>query len=188
MTELVRGLVDIQEEVHAEMLERVQHQRARGRTPGAPTRLPVFTVGGYVLVARIRKLGSAPKLVITWTGPWRVVSGGSSHMYVVEDIVTAETKRVHVVRMRPYADASLALGPQIMDVFAAIMHQGEFIFADIVNIGEDPADKGESRCWCRGWALMSRRRHGSLCLGSVMCLGSMRMFRSFSFRSLRKCG
>ena len=69
--------------------------------------------GYYVLVARVCKLGSAPKLVTTWTGPWREVSGGSLHVYNVQDIMTGETKDVHIVRMRAYEDSSLAVGSEV---------------------------------------------------------------------------
>lgn len=85
---------------HAEALECAQQWRARGLTSGGSTKLPVFTVGDHVLVARIRKLRSAPKLVNTWMGPWCAVSGGSSYVYVVQNIVSTETKRMRVVRMR----------------------------------------------------------------------------------------
>ena len=59
--------------------------------------LPVFGVSDYVSVARMRKPCHVPKLVQIWTGPWRVVPGGSEHVRVVEDIVTGETKEVVVV-------------------------------------------------------------------------------------------
>ncbi|CAN0058191.1 unnamed protein product, partial [Sphacelaria rigidula] len=35
--------------------------------------LPKFAVGGFVLYARVRRQGVMPKLMSTWTGPWRVV-------------------------------------------------------------------------------------------------------------------
>ena len=73
-------------------------------------------------LARVRKLGSAPKLVPTWTGPWRVLQGGSTHVYVVEDIVTGETKEVHVVRMRAYAGSSLVIGAEVKDIFEITKH------------------------------------------------------------------
>ena len=92
-----------------------------------------FEVGDYVLVARVRKLGNAPKLVTIWTGPWCVVSGGSPHVYTVQDIVTGETKEVHVVRMRAYADLSLVVGAEVQGLF----EMTEYEIQDILNIGED---------------------------------------------------
>ena len=90
--------------MRSHMVECVRAQRQRVRKIGNGGQLPAFAVGDYVLVARVRKLESAPKLVPTWTGLWRVLQGGSTHVYVVEDIVTGETKEVHIVQMRAYAD------------------------------------------------------------------------------------
>ena len=60
----------------------------------------------------------------TWTGPWRVLQGDSTHVYVVADIVMGETKEVHVVRMRAYVDSSLVIGAEVKDVFEITKHQG----------------------------------------------------------------
>ena len=86
--------------------------------------LPVFEVGDYVLVARVRKLGRVPKLVQTWTGPWRVMPGGSEHFCVMEDTVTRETEELHAVRMRPYADSSLVVGAEAREVLERAKSQG----------------------------------------------------------------
>lgn len=40
--------MDVQEELQAEILERVQQRRALDLTCGGSTKLLVFTVGGYV--------------------------------------------------------------------------------------------------------------------------------------------
>ena len=93
----------------------------------------------------MRKPGRVPKLVQTWTGPWRVVPGGSEHVRVVEDIVTGETKEVHVVRIRPYADSSLVVGAEVREVFEMTKYQGEFEIADVISVGKDPARVGEYR-------------------------------------------
>ena len=79
------------------MAKRVREQRERVRELSGRGYLPVFEVSDYVLMARVRKPCRAPKLVQTWTGPLRVVPGGSEHVYLVEDIVTGETKEVVVV-------------------------------------------------------------------------------------------
>ena len=68
------------------------------------------------------------------TGPWRVVPGGSEHVRVVEDIVTGETKELHVVRMRPYADLSLVVGAEVRKVFGMTKHQGEFEIAGVISV------------------------------------------------------
>ena len=66
------------------------------------------------------------KLVQTWTGPCRVVPGGSEHVRVVEDIIAGETKEVRVVRMRPYANFSLVVGAEVCEAFEMTKHQGKF--------------------------------------------------------------
>ena len=104
MEESVAGWVTVQEELWREVLEPVRDARDRKRVAASAGSMPNFEVGDYVLVPRVRKLGSTPELVATWTGPSRVVSGGSPHVYNVQDIVTGETKEVHVGRMRAYAD------------------------------------------------------------------------------------
>ena len=55
------------------------------------------------MVARVRRPGSTPKLVSTWTGLWQNVTA-ELHMYGVQNIVTGEVKDVHVVRFRFYVD------------------------------------------------------------------------------------
>ena len=125
-----------QEDLRCDVVKRVRKPSGRGH-------LPVFEIGDYVLVARVRKPGRVPKLVQTWTGSWRVVPGGSEHVRVVEDIVTGETKEVHVVRMRPYADSSLVEGPEIREAFETTKPQGEFEIADVTSVGKDPARVGE---------------------------------------------
>jgi len=66
----------------------------RGKT------LPHFTVGDYVLVARVSRQGKHRKLMSTWTGPWRVANDDKEHVYAVQHLVTAELRDVHVARMR----------------------------------------------------------------------------------------
>ena len=119
----VAGWVTVQEELRTEVLERVRAARDRKRVAANAGSMPNFEVGDYMLVARVRKLGSAPKLVTTWTGPWRVVSSGSPHVYNVQDIVTGHTKEVRVVRMRAYADSSLPEGAEIQRLSEMTKHQ-----------------------------------------------------------------
>ena len=145
MQSWVAGWVREKEDLRREMVKRIREQRERVREVTGRGYLPMFEVGDYVLVARVRKPGRVPKLVQTWTGPWRVVPGGSEHVRVVEDIVTGETKEVHVVRMRPYADSSLVVGVEVREVFEMTKHQGEFKIAHAISVGKDPARVGEYR-------------------------------------------
>ena len=145
MQSWVAGWVREQEDLRRDVVKRVREQRERVREVSGRGCLPVFEVGDFVLLARVRKPGRVPKLVQTWTGPWRVVPGRSEHVRVVEDIVTGETKEVHVVRMRPYADSSLVVGAEVREVFEMTKHQGEFEIADVISVGKDPARVGEYR-------------------------------------------
>ena len=61
----------------------------------------------------------------------------------VQDIVNGETKEVHVVRMRAYADSSLAVGAEVQGLFEMAKHEGEYEIQDILNIGEDPLNAGD---------------------------------------------
>ena len=115
MQKSVAESVTVQEELRREVFEQVRAARDRKRVAASAGSLPNFEVGDYVLVTRVRKLSSAPKLVTTWTGPWRVVSSGSPHVYNVQDIVTGVTNEVHVVRMCAYADSSLAVGAEVQE-------------------------------------------------------------------------
>ena len=78
--------------------------RDRGKT------LPHFTVGNYVLVARVSRQGKYRKLMSTLTRPWRVAND-KEHVYAVQHLVTAELRDVHVARMRFYADDKLGFTP-----------------------------------------------------------------------------
>ena len=109
-----------------EVLERVRAARVRKRDAASAGSMPSLEVGNYVSVTRVRKLDSAPKLVTVWTGPWRVVLCGSTRVYNVQDIVVGETKEVHVVRMRAYADSALAMGAEVQGLFEMTKHQGEY--------------------------------------------------------------
>ncbi|CAM9363841.1 unnamed protein product, partial [Sphacelaria rigidula] len=77
-------------------------ERARRREGSSSgLELPKFEVGDYVLYACVRRPGVTPKLMATWTGPWRV--GGA-----------------HVARLRFYADSQHNVTADVKDVFRAI--------------------------------------------------------------------
>ena len=113
MQHLVAEWVAVQEELRQEVLKSVRATRKCMRVAASVGQMSEYAVGDYVLVARVRKLGSAPKLLRMWTGPYRVVSGGSSHVCTVLVIVMDETNEVHVVRMRTYASPSLVVGAEV---------------------------------------------------------------------------
>ena len=69
----LKGVLELQEQFHVQVQERVAAERERRRKESsAGLELPNFEVGDYVLYARVRRPGVTPKLMATWTGPWRV--------------------------------------------------------------------------------------------------------------------
>ena len=141
----VAGWVREQEHLRRDVVKRVREQRGHVRELSGRGHLPIFEAGDYILMARVREPGRVPKLVHTWTGPWRFVPGGPEHVRVMEDIVTGETKEVHVARIRPYADSSLVVGTEFHEVIEMTKHQGEFEVADVINVGKDPTLVGGHR-------------------------------------------
>ena len=85
----------------------MKKNRDRQRQASSRGQLPNFAVGDYLMVARVRRSGSTPKLVNTWTGPRRIVTADKVHVYSVQNIVTGEVKDGHVVLLRFYADTDL---------------------------------------------------------------------------------
>ena len=87
--------------------------------------LPKFAVGDFVLYARVRRQGVIPKLMPTWTGPWRVVGADHSHVYSVQNIFSGKVHPAHVARLRFNADADLNITAEMKDVFQHSCAQGE---------------------------------------------------------------
>ena len=97
---ILRDLMDAQERRREGVLELVRKNRAKMQGVERKGVLPDIAVGDYVYVARIRQPGITPKLISTWTGPWRVVSKIGGHVYVVDcgEIVTGRSREVHFAR------------------------------------------------------------------------------------------
>ena len=88
MQDWVACWVREQEDFRRDVVKRVRESRERVRELSGRRYLPVFEVGGYVLVARVSKLGRVSKLVqiLDWTVAccaWRIrvclCSGGYFH-------------------------------------------------------------------------------------------------------------
>ena len=66
-------------------------------------KIPQFELGEFVLVA-------APvaraKFKVKWMGPFRIVETLNDYVYVVEDVVTARRKSIHVQHSQLYAEAN----------------------------------------------------------------------------------
>ena len=96
----VQSVVAAQSQLRKEVLDEVRANRGKQRVAASRGSLPNFCVGDYVSVARVRRSGSTPKLLMTWTGPWRVLVAQRSHVHGVQNIVSGEARDVHVAWMR----------------------------------------------------------------------------------------
>ena len=99
-----------------------QVRRRRGRKSKRAT-LPRFDIGDFVLVARAVK---DTKLDMTWTGPHRITGTENPFVYIVEPCVPDQGKRapmrVHVVRMRRFANAHLGTAADARAIEQAALH------------------------------------------------------------------
>ena len=120
----VQSVVKVQSQLYKEVLDKVQVNRGKQRTAASRGNLPNF-VGEYVLVAWVRRSGSTAKLLMAWTGPWRVVVAQRPQVHGVQNIVSGEVRDVHVVRMRFYGDAALAITAELIRGFSTCFTQGK---------------------------------------------------------------
>ena len=97
----LKGVLELQEQFHVQVQERVAVECARRRKESsAGLELLNFEVGDYVLYARVRRPGVTPKLMATWTGPWRVVGAHHPHLFEIQKIVSGRVHTAHVARLR----------------------------------------------------------------------------------------
>ena len=75
-----------------------------------------YCFGDFVMVVRVGRCGSTPKMLMTLNRPWRVLVAQRSHVYGVQSIVSGEVRDVHVARMRFYADAVLGITAELKEV------------------------------------------------------------------------
>ena len=119
------------------MQGRVAAECARRRAGSSSgLELPNFEVGNFVLYAHVRLSGVTPKLMATWTGPWRVVGGHHPHVFEIQNIVSGSVQTAHVTRLRFYADSQLNVTADVKDVFRHAFNQGQFQMAGIVRVAE----------------------------------------------------
>ena len=95
-----------------------------------------------MVAVRVRRPGSTPKLVRTWTGPLQNVTADKMHVYGVQNIFTGEFKDVQVVRLRFYVDKDLEMTAALKKVFQHAFTQGEFEMAGIVDTSEAKEGQG----------------------------------------------
>ena len=142
----VQSVAEVKSQLH-KVLDKVQANRGKRPQVGY---LPKFAVGEYLLAAGVRRSGSTPKLLMTWTGPWRVVVAQRPHVYGVQNIVSGEIRDVHVARMRFYADAALAITAELKEVFQhaftqSLRWQRLWIWRCLLYTSPSPRDQRGSR-------------------------------------------
>ena len=106
-------------------MERVAAERERRRKESsAGLELPNFEVGDYVLYTRVRRPGVTPKLMATWTGPWRVVGTHHLHLFEIQNIVSGRLHTAYVARLRFCAASQLNVTAVVKNVFQHAFNQG----------------------------------------------------------------
>lgn len=90
------SIVEAHRELHKKVAQRVEKNRDLKRRMSRKGQLPDVVVGDYVLVARVSRSETTPKLVSMWTEPWRILTAEQSHVYGVRRIVTGQVQNVHV--------------------------------------------------------------------------------------------
>ena len=119
------------------MQKRVAAERERRRRESsAGLELPSFEVGDDLLHARVRRQGVTPKLMATWTGPWRVVGSHHPHFFEIQNIVSGRVHTPHVARLRVYAHSQLNVTADVKNVVQHAFNQGQFQMAGVVHVAE----------------------------------------------------
>ena len=149
--------------VDATMARRERHcVWERGKT------LPHFTVGDYVLVARVSRQGTSKhrKLMTTWIGPWRVAND-KEHVYAVQHLVIAELRNVHVVRMRFNADTQFEITGELLKAFHQLRTKASTTFgASRLSSALQAATSSLSKWPGKDWR--KRKAPGSRCRACCM--------------------
>ena len=106
------------------MFELVRENRARMRGVERQGVLPDFAVGVYVLATRVRQPGIAEAHE---HAGWTVEGGIENRRARVRcgGHLTGRTREVHIMRMRPYADASLNVTVELKGIFSSLTSQIE---------------------------------------------------------------
>ena len=79
--------------------------------------MPNFEVDDYVFYARVRRPGVTPKLMATWTGPWRVVGTHHPRLFEIQNIDSGRVHTADLARLRFYADSQLNVTADVKNVF-----------------------------------------------------------------------
>jgi hypothetical protein len=77
-----------------------------------------FDVGDFVLRSRVDTV-KASKLLVTWVGPYQVISAESHNAFCIQDLITKTLVTVHASRLKFYHDSSLNVTQEIIDHVAS---------------------------------------------------------------------
>lgn len=102
----ISNLLTAVAELHPTVQDTVQENRKRKRESMSKGRLPNFTEGDYVLVAR-NDFHAGEKLALRWRGPRRIVKALSDYVFQVEDLRNGMVEDCHGSRLKFYSDRSL---------------------------------------------------------------------------------
>lgn len=86
--------------------ESVTENRRRAREHLSKGRLPNFSEGDYVLVAR-DDFFEGEKLCLRWRGPRRIIKAHNDYVFDVEDLRNGKIDPIHGSRLKYYRDSSL---------------------------------------------------------------------------------
>lgn len=84
----------------------LEENRSRIRKIMSRGRLPSFTEGHFVLVAR-SEFSKGEKLCLRWRGSRRVTKAISDYVFQVEDLRNGQLEEVHISRLQFYTDKEL---------------------------------------------------------------------------------
>jgi len=93
-------------ELNSIVRDTVQKNRERARSVSRRGKLPNFSEGDYVLMAR-EEFFAGEELALRWRGPRRIVKAVNDYVYQVEDLRTGLSEEVHGSRLKFYHDPSL---------------------------------------------------------------------------------
>ena len=77
-----------------------------------------FSIGDFVLRSRVDEKRGPSKLLVTWTGPYKVVDA-DDYAFTVEHLATKERAQVHASRLKFYCDAQLDVTTELIEHVAA---------------------------------------------------------------------
>ena len=108
------------ENMHKEMADAAAKKRRQNKVNRESTkgvRMAMFTIGDYVLIARINSF-FGNKLNVKWIGPQQVVAVHNDWTFLVQDLLTKSEKFVHASRMKFFHDDQLDVDEEIINHIA----------------------------------------------------------------------